>query len=284
MVGTMRSSTRDGLNLKPWLALASVLLAGAAACSVEPLMPESMGGSKAGTGGQGGNAGTTGVAGTTGTGGTGNIDGGPDCGPAIPVHPCVNGPTLVVCAVDATGQARWTVSCPGDPTGTGGAAGGGGAGGTAGGAGGAPCPSTSSCAKDEVCTTEDGVCHPPPGCGTGVACPAICYGNCRPAEQGPACGPNRCAAGMVCCNSSCGTCTAPNGGCTQQFCAPPPNSGACTRDADCRVEADYCTGCDCAALATNQSLPPCAGPGVRCLVNPCGGKTARCVNGQCAAQ
>src|SRR4051794_7190774 len=95
------------------LCLALVGVAGAAACSVEPLMPGPMGGSKAGAGGRGGQsgkAGTTGVAGTTGTGGTGTIDGGPDCGPPPPVAACLEGPTLVVCTVDASGRAFWMVS------------------------------------------------------------------------------------------------------------------------------------------------------------------------------
>jgi hypothetical protein len=286
MVGAMQSSRRDGLNPKPWLGLALALLAGAAACSVEPLMPGPMGGSNDGGAGQGGNAGTTGVAGTTGTGGGGAVDGGPACGPTPSPPPCLVGQRLSSCTLDASGRWIWATWCPDEMTGNGGAAGGGAAGAGGGGTGGAPCPSTSSCANDEVCTTEDGVCHAPPGCGPGAACPAICYGNCRPVAQGPACGSTRCAVGMVCCNSSCGICTSPNGGCTQQFCGTTPPGGgvACTTDVECRVEADYCTGCDCRALAPNQSLPPCTGPGVRCLADPCMGKAARCVNGQCAAQ
>jgi hypothetical protein len=84
---------------------------------------------------------------------------------------------------------------------------------------------------------------------------------------------------MVCCNPSCGICTPPTGGCTKQICIPP--AGACARDADCRVEADYCTGCDCRALATGEQLPVCPGPGVRCLVDPCAQKKAQCLSGQC---
>jgi hypothetical protein len=88
---------------------------------------------------------------------------------------------------------------------------------------------------------------------------------------------------MVCCNDSCGICTEPNGGCTKQFCGSPVGGGACTSDADCRLEADYCTGCDCRALAPGQSVPPCSGPGVRCLVDPCSTKAAKCSNGLCTA-
>ena len=277
MAGAMRSTTRDGRNPKPWLGLALVVLTGAAACSVEPLMP---GPTQDGSAGKGGSGGTTGAGGTTGQAGNTGADAGPCGNLPIPAIACAVGRTVFVCTINTNGEAGWTITCPDDPTGAGGAGGQGGAGG----AGGAPCASTSSCAKGDVCTTEDGICHAPPGCSTGVACPAVCYGSCRPAEDGPAYGPTRCAAGMVCCNSSCGTCTAPNEGCTKQICVTPGGGGACTGDADCRVEADYCTGCDCRALATNQSLPPCSGPGVRCLVDPCNGKRARCVNGQCAVQ
>jgi len=175
----------------------------------------------------------------------------------------------------ATGQ--------GGTTGVGGTTGTGGTTGDGVDAGGAPCGSTADCAKGQVCTTEDGVCNAPPGCGGGVACPRVCYGNCRHADV--TCGAARCGAGTTCCNSSCGVCVAPGAGCTKQVCTPPAGGGACTRDSDCRLEADYCTGCDCRPLATSQSLSPCAGPGVRCLLDPCSvAGTAACVNGYCVIQ
>lgn len=37
-------------------------------------------------------------------------------------------------------------------------------------------------------------------------------------DGGQACGNGFCPAGQVCCNSSCGICTPPDGVCTQQFC------------------------------------------------------------------
>ncbi|TLD15716.1 uncharacterized protein PgNI_00753 [Pyricularia grisea] len=43
----------------------------------------------------------------------------------------------------------------------------------------------------------------------------------RPAPKpmdGVACGKNTCAAGEVCCNSSCGICTPPDGACIMMFC------------------------------------------------------------------
>jgi len=221
------------MHSNAWLGLLAIALAGAAACSAEPLTPTPMDGSSGGTTGKGG---TTGAGGTTGVGG--NVG----------------------------------------STGTGGAAGGTGDGGV-----GAPCIGTEACAAGEVCTTEDGVCNPPPGCGPSVTCPAVCFGTCREATD-VVCGAARCAAGSICCNASCGICAAPGSGCTKQLCEPPAGGGACKADGDCRVEADTCTGCDCRPLATGQALPPCAGPGARCLLDPCGGATAACVNGYCVIE
>ncbi|HEY7375867.1 MAG TPA: hypothetical protein VIF57_27155 [Polyangia bacterium] len=116
-------------------------------------MPGAKGGSGGGAGGPGGVGGTGGLGGTTGGGGTSWND----CGPPPPIAPCRVGRTVVECVTDAMGS-HWSVSCP-DETGAGGQ---GGAGGQSG-AGGAPCVSTGTCATGEVCTTEDGVCHVPPG-------------------------------------------------------------------------------------------------------------------------
>ena len=258
-------STRHGRNAAILLGLA-FLVGGAARCSVQPLMPASDGG-----------AGTSGTAGTTGEGGSGGFDGGPCSDMPIPALGCRVGRTIPVCTI-VDGRGYWSITCPDDPTGNGGAAGGGPDGSA--GAGGAICLNTAGCAAGEICTTEDGVCNQPPGCNPG-GCIAVCTGTCRPG--GPACGTTHCATGMVCCNDSCGTCTQPNGGCTQQVCSPPVGGGPCVDDGDCRLEADYCTGCDCRALAPGQSVPPCSGPGVRCLVDPCSTKAAKCVNGACAA-
>jgi hypothetical protein len=60
-------------------------------------------------------------------------------------------------------------------------------------------------------------------------------------------------------------------------------TGWCASDADCRLEDDYCTGCDCRALATSESLPVCASSGVKCTREPCGGHTAKCVANVCTA-
>lgn len=272
----MHSTRRTGRNATILLGCVLVL-GGAARCSVQPLMPEYDGGA-----GRGGHAGTIGTAGTMGQGGGGNVDGGPCSDMPIPSLGCAVGRTIPVCTIGADGRGYWVITCPDDPTGTGGTGGAGGRGG-AGGSGGASAPiclNSAGCASGEICTTEDGVCNPPPGCTPGN-CAAVCTGTCRPG--GPACGRTHCATGMVCCNDSCGTCTEPNGGCTQQVCGSPVGGGACTYDGDCHLQADYCTGCDCRALAPGQSVPACTGPGVRCLVDPCSTRTAKCVNGMCAA-
>jgi len=67
-------------------------------------------------------------------------------------------------------------------------------------------------------------------------------------------------------------------------CLAAARPGYCNADSDCRLEDDYCTGCDCRALSRGESLPICSGPGVRCFVQPCLNKTAACVNHACVAQ
>jgi hypothetical protein len=182
------------------------------------------------------------------------------------------------------------------------------------------CAATSDTSSDESTSaaTEGqlaGGCHydcpkcPPNKICPKIACREICHG--KPKDSaGVACGPNTCAAGDVCCNSSCGICTPPGGMCTMQFCGGPigggcttialcvegfawsdvtcscepvaPKPSACTTDADCRTFSDYCTGCDCRALSTSDSDPVCGGPGVRCFADPCMGKSAVCLAGSCS--
>ena len=60
-----------------------------------------------------------------------------------------------------------------------------------------------------------------------------------------------------------------------------PRRVECRRDADCRTFSDYCTGCDCRALANREADPVCPGPGVQCFVEPCFNQRAVCVAGQC---
>ena len=61
-----------------------------------------------------------------------------------------------------------------------------------------------------------------------------------------------------------------------------PRPAECRRDTDCRTFSDYCTGCDCRALASNEPDPVCPGPGVQCLIDPCFNQRAVCSRGQCA--
>jgi hypothetical protein len=61
-----------------------------------------------------------------------------------------------------------------------------------------------------------------------------------------------------------------------------PRRPECRSNADCRTFSDYCTGCDCRALASTEADPVCPGPGVQCFVDPCFNQRAACVAGQCA--
>lgn len=110
-------------------------------------------------------------------------------------------------------------------------------------------------------------------------------GVCLSVKGGP-CGGNlrgacACANGLVC--------TAKPGsnlpvGDVGGTCEDQVKPHACQRVEDCELQADYCTGCDCVALAHGESIPACSGPGVRCLVDPCGTKKADCVSGFCVAK
>lgn len=71
--------------------------------------------------------------------------------------------------------------------------------------------------------------------------------------------------------------------CCQPASPPPPAPGSCTTDADCRLVSDYCKGCDCRALASDEKPPTCDTAGVQCLVDPCLNRAAVCQGGKCAA-
>lgn len=89
------------------------------------------------------------------------------------------------------------------------------------------------------------------------------------------CGFSHCPAGTICCNAGCGICgTAP---CPQT----PQACGGCTTNDDCRLFDDYCTGCDCRALAKSDPNPVCNGPAVMCYRQPCGLRVALCQSGRC---
>jgi hypothetical protein len=62
-------------------------------------------------------------------------------------------------------------------------------------------------------------------------------------------------------------------------------TASCTSASQCRLFSDYCGGCTCDPLGTNQPDPFCPDAGVTCIVDPCQGKTAVCDSTQhCAAQ
>jgi hypothetical protein len=94
------------------------------------------------------------------------------------------------------------------------------------------------------------------GCGgnannfeTAEACAAACVPG-----SGDPCGATRCATGQVCCNSSCGICTDPGGGCITMECptgcAPEDarGEGACRQLLGYKWDGVACvaiSGCDC---------------------------------------
>lgn len=63
-----------------------------------------------------------------------------------------------------------------------------------------------------------------------------------------------------------------------------PVQAECSQDSDCRLEDNYCGGCNCLALASGEQGPTCSDP-VQCFAAPCAvsGNVAACVNGQCTA-
>jgi hypothetical protein len=76
-----------------------------------------------------------------------------------------------------------------------------------------------------------------------------------PAEEGVACGTARCAPGKVCCNASCGTCTAPGERCSQRVCGMNPlNESQSCGPATCNVGEVCC----------NASCGTCVRPGGTC--------------------
>jgi hypothetical protein len=121
---------------------------------------------------------------------------------------------------------------------------------------GGTCQLTADAADGGVCVSVEG---------------GSCGGNIR--------NPCTCADGLTCTPDPNGPAPGDVGG----TCKTTDKPVACKTAADCRLAADYCTGCECVALSLGQKIKPCSGPGVRCLVDPCGAKTAACENGSCVA-
>lgn len=120
------------------------------------------------------------------------------------------------------------------------------------------CYSNQDCGPGELCTAET-ECLPPPGCdgnGSGdIACPAVCYGRCVPAD---ACALTLCAEGYECvprCDGM-GTCFAE--------CVPTGNTCAATT---CPVGFDCVEVCDAQAGCRAECVPQtnaCDTSGIQC--------------------
>ncbi|HEX2569305.1 MAG TPA: protease complex subunit PrcB family protein [Polyangia bacterium] len=122
-------------------------------------------------------------------------------------------------------------------------------------------PAQALCQSDTDCRMESDYC-------AGCDCRAMAPGQTLAACPGPGvnCLMNPCQGRQAMCRAG--------------QCQMMP-AGHCQSDADCRMESDYCTGCDCRAMAQGEAMPACAGPGVRCIANPCQGRQVACRAGQC---
>jgi hypothetical protein len=97
----------------------------------------------------------------------------------------------------------------------------------------------------------------------GAACrdrdlPPGCRADCPPGPPGPACPDSDCKI----------------------VCAP----GHCAADSDCRLESNYCGGCNCEALTQDQKGTTCHPDDiVNCFADPCLFKVAACdqATGRC---
>ena len=79
-----------------------------------------------------------------------------------------------------------------------------------------------TCEPGAVPACGDGVLDPGEECDDGNTVSGDgCQADCTLPQTGVACGPATCAMGEVCCNESCGICTAPGDSCTQQICENP---------------------------------------------------------------
>lgn len=104
------------------------------------------------------------------------------------------------------------------------------------------CTSSANCGSTEHCSTEDGVCLPPPDCKPGQMCAEVCNGTCVPTQA-------------------------------------PPTS--CRTNADCQTLSNYCEGCRCEAGLKGAPQAPCKGHTAACLVDPCFKQQAICKDARC---
>lgn len=128
------------------------------------------------------------------------------------------------------------------------------------------CYGSETCDAGFHCSVEDGDCLPPPGCGPGAPCPAVCAGYCVPDEPLPCSSDADCAPNEYCgCSwdTFAGDAEAPGAAppCQPQ-CLPkeePPLS--CQSDADCAPN-EYC-GCSWGGPAPDGSG---GAPAIPCLL------------------
>jgi len=143
--------------------------------------------------------------------------------------------------------------------------------------GGQGCYGDQDCGAGAHCTTSDGECLPPPGCGGGTACPAVCYGKCVMDQD--SCTNVDCGSGSHC-EQQCTTGpTAPDGTCSP-VCVPDQNTCgtvSCPPGHEC---VETCAGQD-------PNNPGCGVCTVECVpVGTCAGLTtesACAVRGDCTA-
>lgn len=120
--------------------------------------------------------------------------------------------------------------------------------------------------------TANGLTRPNPGpcatvrCAAGYACTVV--GRSAQCVRAERCGPTTCPFGEVCCNSSCGICTAPGGACTLQACMPPQQ--VCGNRL-CPVGEECC----------NSSCGTCVKPGRGCTKQLCLPPGPKCGNHNC---
>lgn len=116
-------------------------------------------------------------------------------------------------------------------------------------------------------------------------CPDCDGDNCGMCQMvcpaGVFCGDRRCESDEVCCDAGCGICAKPGATCDRSACLQAPE---CSKDEHCSVTADYCVGCDCVAVAAEEEVVACPGPGVECVQNPCNNKKAICQNNRCIVE
>lgn len=137
-----------------------------------------------------------------------------------------------------------------------------------------PC-ATVKCTSTTTCQVIDGraQCVPIEGekcgstiCAAGLTCCNASCGTCtKPGVMctqqaclpaGEKCGSTVCKPGLSCCNSSCGICVEPGKGCTKQFCAP--NEQQCGK-----------TTCPTGFVCCNSSCGICTPPGGACTQQFC---------------